>query len=174
MVWSEHRRPVVQSWADPDWPQSASTAKWGSGQRQTLVNGGSGTRRCVARPRGRAAITLADAAGGFDDLTLHILDSSSPLQPARRPVALDLPLAQRAAGRYQLTPQFIKSVSVQGGRLHAQAKDQERFELKQDSLGDHYAEVVDIALRFTGTEAGRIDALTLRQGGGAFRATCID
>lgn len=122
----------------------------------------------------RAAITLADAAGGLDDLALHILDSSSPLEPARRPVALDLPLAQRAAGRYQLAPQFIINVSVDGGRLYAQATGQERFELKQDSRGDHYAEVADIALRFTGTEAGRIDALTLRQGGGAFRASRID
>lgn len=68
-----------------------------------------------------------------------------------------------AAGGYQLAPQFIISVSGEGGRLYAQATDQERFELPQDSRGDHYAEVADIALRFTGTE-----------GGGAFRATRID
>ena len=68
-----------------------------------------------------------------------------------------------AAGGYQLAPQFIISVSGEGGRLYAQATDQERFELPQDSRGDHYAEVADIALRFAGTE-----------GGGAFRATRID
>ena len=68
-----------------------------------------------------------------------------------------------AAGGYQLAPQFIISVSGEGGRLYAQATDQERFELPQDSRGDHYAEVADIALRFTGTE-----------GGGVFRATRID
>jgi hypothetical protein len=67
--------------------------------------------------RRRAAITLADAAGGFDDLAFHMLDASAPLQSARRKIALDLAAAQAAAGRCELRPGFVLTRSHDEGRL---------------------------------------------------------
>lgn len=122
----------------------------------------------------RAAITLADAAGGFDDLALRILDGSTPLLAPRKAVPLDLPVAMAAVGRYQLAPSFVLTVVVADNRLYAQATGQGRFELKQDARGDHYAEVADILVRFHRNESGRVERLTLFQGGGAMTAARID
>lgn len=118
----------------------------------------------------RAAITLADAAGGFDDLALRMVDGSAPLLSARRQVALDLPAAQTAAGRYELLPNFVLELSVDERRLYAQATGQGRFELLQDSRGDYYAQVADILVRVERDGAGRATALTLMQGGGVLSA----
>jgi CubicO group peptidase (beta-lactamase class C family) len=118
----------------------------------------------------RAAITLADAAGGFDDLALRILDGASPLQSPRRTVTLDLPAAQAAVGRYELRPGFVLTLTLDADRLHAQATGQGRFELLQDSRGDYYALVADILIRVQRDAEGKATALTLFQGGGALPA----
>jgi CubicO group peptidase (beta-lactamase class C family) len=122
----------------------------------------------------RAAVVLADAAGGFDDLALRMVDGGAPMQPPRRAVPLDLPRAQGLVGRYQLRPGFIIAITLDEGRLHAQATGQSRFELLQDSRGDYYALVADILMRFRRASDGRAEALTLFQGGGALPAQRID
>jgi hypothetical protein len=121
----------------------------------------------------RAAITLADAAGGFDDLALRMLDGASPLQSPRRKVALDLPAAQAAVGRYELAPGFVLTLALDDGRLYAQATGQGRFELLQDSRGDYYALVADILVRMQRDGERGASGLTLFQGGGAMRAKRI-
>jgi CubicO group peptidase (beta-lactamase class C family) len=126
-------------------------------------------------PQQRAAITLADAAGGFDDLALRILDGVTPLAPPRKTVALDLPTAQAAVGRYQLAPNFILTVSLDQNRLYAQATGQSRFELLQDSRGEFYGDVpADILLRLRRNDSGKVEGLTLFQGGAAIPATRIE
>jgi CubicO group peptidase (beta-lactamase class C family) len=118
----------------------------------------------------RAAITLADAGGGFDDLAFRMLDGSAPLASPRRKVTLDLPAAQAASGRYALAPGFVLTLAVDEGRLYAQATGQGRFELLQDSRGDYYALVADILVRMQRDADGRAIGLTLFQGGGAMPA----
>jgi hypothetical protein len=122
----------------------------------------------------RAGIVLADAAQTFEDLAIHLVAPEAPLLLAARPVALDLPLAQAAAGRYQLGPQFVLTLSVDDGKLWAQATGQGRFELLQDARGDFYATVADIVVRFDRTADGKVSGLTLFQGGGAMKAARID
>jgi hypothetical protein len=125
--------------------------------------------------RQRAAVTLADAGGGFDDLALRILDGSTPLAAARRPMALDLPLARAAAGRYQLAPNFILTMSVDDNRLYAQATGQDRFELLQDARGEYYTTGAnDILIRLRRGEAGKVEGLTLLQGGAALPAPRLE
>lgn len=122
----------------------------------------------------RAAVVLADAAGGFDDLALRLVDGSTPMQAPRRTVPLDLRRAQGLVGRYQLRPGFVIAITLDEGRLHAQATGQGRFELLQDSRGDYYALVADIVMRFRRAADGRAEALTLFQGGGALPAARIE
>lgn len=134
------------------------------------MTGGFSSMLLIDVAQRRAAVVLADAAGGFDDLALHLLDPRTPLASPRRPVALDLPAARSALGRYELAPGFVLSLSVDAGVLYAQATGQDRFELKQDSRGDYYAMVADILVRMERDSTGRATGLTLFQGGGAMRA----
>jgi len=118
----------------------------------------------------RAAITLADAAGGFDDLAFRIIEDKAPLMAPRRAVALDTAAAKAATGRYELRPGFLLTLSMDEGRLYAQATGQGRFELLQDSRGDYYAMVADILIRLQRDDSGRPTALVLFQGGAALPA----
>jgi D-alanyl-D-alanine-carboxypeptidase/D-alanyl-D-alanine-endopeptidase len=122
----------------------------------------------------RAAIVLADAFGGFDDLAFRLLDPKAPLAAPRRVVALDLPAAEKAVGRYQIAPGFVLTVSFVDDRLYAQATGQSRFELLQDSRGDYYTTVTDLLVRFKRDADGRAEGLTLFQGGAALPAARID
>jgi CubicO group peptidase (beta-lactamase class C family) len=148
------------------------------GAAQVFHNGmtqGASAMLVLDVPQQRAAITLADAAGGFDDLALRILDGVTPLAPPRKTVALDLPTAQAAVGRYQLAPNFILTVSLDQNRLHAQATGQSRFELLQDSRGEFYGDVpADILLRLRRNDSGKVEGLTLFQGGAAIPAARIE
>ncbi len=141
------------------------------------MTGGFSSTLVLDPQRRRAAIVLADAAGGFDDLALHLLDAQAPLAPARKPVALDLPTAQAVAGRYELAPGFVLTVRLDGAQLYAQATGQGRFELLRDARGDFYTLATDLMIRFDGVGPagdGRATGLTLFQGGGAMPARRID
>lgn len=122
----------------------------------------------------RAAVVLADAATGFEDLAARLVDDQAPLAARRRAVPLDAAAARNALGRYQLAPGFILTLTLDDGRLYAQATGQGRFELLQDSHGDYYATVADILIRMRRDAGGRATALTLYQGGGAMPAARLD
>jgi hypothetical protein len=82
------------------------------------------------------------------------------------------------AGRYELAPGFVLTVSLDGARLYAQATGQGRFELLRDARGDFYTMVTDLVIRFDGIGPaggdGRATGLTLFQGGGAMPARRLD
>ncbi|MCX8005980.1 MAG: serine hydrolase [Burkholderiaceae bacterium] len=138
------------------------------------MTGGFSAALLLDTERRRAAIVLADAFGGFDDLALHLLDRSAPLAPPRRAVALDLPAARAAAGRYELAPGFVLTVWLEGRRLYAQATGQAAFELLQDSRGDYYTTATELLIRFSRDGDGRAPALTLSQGGGVLQGKRLD
>lgn len=131
------------------------------------MTGGFSASLIVDADKRRAAVVLADAATGLEDLALRLVDGKTPLAAPRRAVALDLPAARAAAGRYELAPGFVLTLSLDGERLMAQATGQGAFELRQDSTGDYYAQVADILIRMQRDGEGRATALTLLQGGGA-------
>lgn len=136
---------------------------------QSGMTGGFSSTLLVDRANRRAAVVLADAAGGFDDLALRLIDSGARLQEPRRKVPLDTSTARLAAGRYELQPGFLLTLRVEDSKLFAQATGQGSFELLQDSLGDYYALAADILVRVHRDESGQGSALTLFQGGGAVR-----
>lgn len=118
----------------------------------------------------RAGIVLADAAGGFEDLAVRLVDDRLPLALPARPVSLDRAAAAQAAGRYELKPGFVLTLTPDGDRLYAQATGQGRFELLQDARGDYYATVADIVIRMQRSATGPAVGLTLYQGGAALPA----
>jgi D-alanyl-D-alanine-carboxypeptidase/D-alanyl-D-alanine-endopeptidase len=137
------------------------------------MTGGFSSSLVLDTERRRAGIVLADAAGGFEDLAVRIVDGKQPLAAPARSVRLDLPAAQAALGRYELRPGFVLTLALDGDRLYAQATGQGRFELLRDSRGDYYALVADILIRMQRDANGRAVALTLFQGGAALPARRI-
>jgi len=138
------------------------------------MTGGFSSSLVIDLQQRRAALVLADAFGGFDDLAFRLLAPAAPLREPARPVALDLERAQAAVGRYRLRENFEIALLLDGEALYGQASGQGRFPLKQDSRGDYYTEVTELLLRVVRDGAGRGTELILLQGGGMFRGQRVE
>lgn len=134
-------------------------------------NGGTGGYRSYIGmdPKKRNGVvvlsnTFTDA--GVDDIGRHLLDASLPLLPAPKPeIAVAPELLQRYVGRYELTPDFILSVTREGTRLFTQATGQPKFEVFAEAPTEFFLKVVDAQLSFHLDEAGKVSSVTLHQGG---------
>jgi CubicO group peptidase (beta-lactamase class C family) len=138
------------------------------------MTGGFSSTLLVDPQQRRAALVLADAFGGFDDIAFHLLAPGAALREPARPVALDLERARAAVGRYRLRENFELALLLDGEALYGQATGQGRFPLKQDSRGDYYTEVTELLLRVVRDRAGKGTELVLLQGGGMLRGKRVE
>ena len=136
-------------------------------------NGGTGGYRAYMGmdPKKRTGVVVLsnmNTAAGVDDIGQHLLDASLPLLPApkvRTAIAVAPELLQRYVGRYEVTPDFIVSVTREGSRLFAQATGQPRFEVFAEAPTEFFLKVVDAQLSFNVNEAGKVTSATLHQAG---------
>ena len=134
-------------------------------------NGGTGGYRSYVGydPKTRTgvvALSNASTQAGVDDIGQHILDPSAPLigsvvQPKERTaIMVDPKLFEQYAGRYELAPNFILTVTREGDCLFVQATGQSKFELFPESAKEFFLKAVDAQVTFE--SASRI---VLHQGG---------
>ena len=93
---------------------------------------------------------------------------------ARWRSARDPSLFDGYAGRYQLTPSFVITVTREANRLFLQATGQPRFEVFPESERDFFLKVVDAQITFEIDSQGRANSLVLHQNGVDQRAKRID
>ena len=88
-------------------------------------------------------------------------------QPPRehREVAIDRSGLTALAGRYALSPGLELAVTVEDGRIFAQAPRQPRNELVPEAERTFFLRAVDAQITFTADEAGRVTGLILYQNG---------
>ena len=141
-------------------------------------NGGTGGYRSFIgyEPKTRIGVVVlanAETPAGVDDIGLHLLNTKAPLlnesafQPpkARKEVAVDPKLFDRYAGRYQLAPNFVLTVTREGDHLFAQATGQPKFELFAESEKEYFLKVVDAQITFEVDAGGAVNQLVLHQAG---------
>ncbi len=80
-------------------------------------------------------------------------------------VKVDPKLYDAYAGRYELAPNFILTISKEGGRLMAQATGQPQFELFPESETKFFLKVIDAKVTFVKDDTGKVTHLILHQGG---------
>lgn len=68
-------------------------------------------------------------------------------------------------GNYELKPGFVLTVSKEGSQLKAQATGQPAFDIFPKSETEFYVKVVSAQITFNKNETGRVESLTLFQGG---------
>jgi CubicO group peptidase (beta-lactamase class C family) len=163
------RLTMATAWFLLKRPESAAPWVFHNG-----MTGGFSSSLVIDPTQRRAALVLADAFGGFDDIAFHLLAPASPLREPARPVALDLARAQAAVGRYRLRENFEIALLLDGEALYGQATGQGRFPLKQDSRGDYYTEATELLLRVVRDDAGKGTELVVLQGGGVFRGKRVE
>jgi len=141
-------------------------------------NGGTGGYRSFIGydPKTRIGVVVlanAETAAGVDDIGLHLLNPKAPLlgaaafQPPkeRKEVAVDPKLFDKYAGRYQLAPNFILTITREGDHLFAQATGQPKFELFAESEKEYFLKVVDAQISFDADSGGAVNQLVLHQAG---------
>jgi D-alanyl-D-alanine-carboxypeptidase/D-alanyl-D-alanine-endopeptidase len=136
-------------------------------------NGGTGGYRSFigSDPRSRVGVVvLSDTftAAGVDDIGQHLLDPAVALSQAPRThkeIAIDTKTLDGYVGRYQLTPNFILTVTRDEKRLFAQATGQSAIELFAEGNREFFMKAVDAQITFETDDQGRATSLTLHQNG---------
>lgn len=141
-------------------------------------NGGTGGFRSFMGydPKSRLGVVVlanASTAAGVDDIGLHLLDPKAPLlntgagapPKVHTEVAVDPKLFDKYAGRYELAPNLILTITREADRLFAQVTGQSKFELFPEGEKEFFLKVVDAQITFEADGAGAANRLVLHQGG---------
>ncbi|MCL4819563.1 MAG: beta-lactamase family protein [Vicinamibacteria bacterium] len=114
-----------------------------------------------------------DAAGRTTAMLFFADDAREPQRceriadaAAERVVAkVDPSLYDLYAGRYELAPNFVLTVTREGDRLMTQATGQAKVEVFPAAETEFFLKVVDAQITFLRGSDGQVDRLILRQGG---------
>ena len=101
---------------------------------------------------------------------------SKPYQiPAERTTVTVKPeILASYVGQYQITPQFVLTVTLEDGNLMTQATGQGKLQVYPESETKFFLKVVDAQLTFARDEAGNVTHVTLHQNGRDQKATKIE
>jgi CubicO group peptidase (beta-lactamase class C family) len=146
-------------------------------------NGGTGGYRTFigfspATRIGVVALSNAATGPGADDIAMHLLDARYPLFVPDAPpkqAAVETDRLDNYAGRYELAPNFIITVSREGNELFAQGTGQPRLSLYAKSDEEFLSkDVPNASITFEGRPHANATALVLHQNGRDVRGARID
>jgi CubicO group peptidase (beta-lactamase class C family) len=139
--------------------------KWHNGQ-----TGGSSSALFIYPPRRLAVVVLANTATDkTTTLGERIIQSLLGIEvepiEIRKAVQVDAAVLEKYVGKYALSPFFAITVTLEDGRLMAQATGQDKFQLFAESPNEFFYKVVDAQITFDTGDDGEVAKLTLHQGG---------
>ncbi len=131
-------------------------------------NGGTGGFRSFvgfSPTQKRGVVILTNSTESVDDIGVHFLDAQVPLKKVKPYIAVNETLLDEYVGSYELAPNFVFTITRQADRLFAQLTGQPNFRVYATSEKDFYYKVVNAQLTFNRGADGKIESLTLHQGG---------
>lgn len=136
-----------------------------------LHDGGTGGYSSLVcfSPKSRVGVVvLSNASVSVNDIAMHLIDrryelSEPPRQ--REEISINPKLFEGYLGRYELTPEFILTVTLEDDRLFVQATGQPKAEVFPESETKYFYKVVDAQITFDTDAEGRATGLTLHQNG---------
>jgi CubicO group peptidase (beta-lactamase class C family) len=114
---------------------------------------------------GVVALSNTSTLGGVDDIGRHLLDPDFPLAHPHKQVKVDSKLFNGYVGSYQLTPNFVITITRDRDQLFEQSTAQPKIEIFPESDRDYFLKVVDAQITFVTDQQGRATELILHQGG---------
>jgi len=116
---------------------------------------------------------VTDSQGKATELILHQngLDQhakrigDAPVQKEHKEVTVDPKLFDGYVGTYQLAPNFVFTITRDGGHLFAQLTGQPALEIFPEGEKDYFYKVVDAQITFVTDTSGRASELILHQNG---------
>lgn len=114
--------------------------------------------------------------GGRDQKAVR-RDSNASQLPApkeRQAITVAPEILDEYVGQYQLAPNFILSITREGGSLFAQATGQSKAQLFPESHREFFFKIVDAQITFETDSNGRASSLILHQNGANMAANRVD
>ncbi len=117
---------------------------------------------------------VTDAQGRATELILHQggrdihakrYEGELPKPKEHKEVTLDPKLLEGYVGQYQLAPNFILIITLEGDKLFAQATGQPKAQIFPESEREFFYKVVDAQITFETDSSGRATSLILHQNG---------
>ena len=136
-------------------------------------NGGTGGYKAFAgfvKDGDKGVVALTNSASSLDALGLKVLDDSAKLELPKKTVfkeVIELPedVLETYVGVYELSPEFKITITKDGKKLFAQATGQSQFEIFPFAKNEFFLKVVEASITFNTDDSGKVNSMTLHQGG---------
>jgi CubicO group peptidase (beta-lactamase class C family) len=100
-----------------------------------------------------------------DEALAILYDKLVTLPEVRSEITLSTDALSKYTGVYELAPQFFIKIFVEDGKLYEQATGQQKLQLFAQKQDYFFLKIVDAQIEFEKDESGKINSLTLFQGG---------
>lgn len=139
----------------------------------TWHNGGTGGYRAFSgflNASNRGVVVLTNSVSSVDAVGMKLLDAPLQLELPKKAqfpdvVEVSATILEEYVGDYQLAPEFILTISRKENQLFAQATGQPQFEIFPSAENKFFLKVVEASVTFNKNAEGKVDSLTLHQGG---------
>ena len=115
-------------------------------------------------------VVLSNSANDIDDIGRHLMDARFELAKMVAPrehkeIMVDPKIFDALAGKYQLAPGFILTVTREGDGLFTQATGQGKIQIYPESETEYFLKVTDAQITFVKDDQGKFSKLILHQMG---------
>lgn len=90
---------------------------------------------------------------------------NKPMPAARKEITLSNDILSQYEGKYELAPNFIVEVTVDGNQIFGQATGQGKFEVFAENETTFFAKITELKIKFNKNDSGNVDSFTIYQGG---------
>ena len=101
-------------------------------------------------------------------------ETKKEMPEARKSITLSNEILKQYVGKYELAPEFIIEITVDGSQIFAQATGQGQFELFAKDETNFFVKVVPAKVTFNKNASKKVESLTLFQGGREMPAKKIE
>jgi len=101
-------------------------------------------------------------------------ETDKAMPKAKESITLSNDVLTKYIGKYALAPEFIIEITVKDSQIFAQATGQGQFEIFAKNETDFFVKVVPAKIKFNKDASGKVESLTLIQGGREMPAKKIE
>ena len=115
----------------------------------------------------KGVVVLTNSTESVDALGIAVLDSTRKLTIPKKVEEITVleEVLETYVGKYELTPEFHIVVTRTGQQLFVQATGQPQFEVFASAKNEFFLKVVEASVTFNKDANGKVESLTLHQGG---------
>jgi len=108
------------------------------------------------------------------DLAAIVFGEKYSTPQIRETIAVDSGILDDYVGEYELAPGFFLTITKENNRLFCQATGQSKVEIHPESETEFFLKEVDAQVSFKRDDNGKVEGLTLHQGGRDIQAKRVD